>query len=1568
MPQERQRPGGGRTQRQPMRRMGTQNVNGFAAGNMEARGIMHAAHWAKLKLDVVLVTETHHTKDDEPKLDAAFMSSDAPPSRGGWRCVWSAAASRATCGVAVMIREGLQGFTVEEQYNTLPPSLPPQPPFSEQAWQAACMEGRLLALRVRWGGHNIQLACVYLPSGHVTAQQCMITHRLKPLLEAARAHSAVPVWAGDWNFVEHTALDSLTAANAARASAGATNTPLPLPSDNDRTRVAKDLHSECPGLTDVFRAMHPHSAHFTYFTTKRAAGTAVAAAGAAAAQRAGTPAGVAAANATAAAEAPSGAAQPAAGLTAQGSRIDRFYVSADWLAHVKQCRVPVKYSTSDHRVATIDILSRLSPEPGKGICRRRVSYSRRPDLVEHVQQWIAQAIQEAPASDDEFLTWWTGFKQALGAIVARTSSKARADDRAKLQPSAALVAAVDAAAAEVEAAAPGAAARYQKAQAEHADDAWQRARAAAPDCGYTWLHKHENPSPTISAILRPPLDSRTIPSLTNPLTGELVTAPRALAALMVANSARVSAAPNTDTAAVNAVLQAVDAQPERVGSTTATASLNTAAGSPSITAAQVRKALKRMAAGKAPGVDGIPVEVYKLHADVLAPLLARLFSAIGSTRRMPRDFLLGAIVYLHKKGPRCDAANYRPITLLNTDYKVLARVLADRLTPLLAATMGREQCAYLPGRRGGEAVWLLQLLPEALRRARKEAAVVFMDFAKAFDTVSRPFMFAVMRKVGVAEGLVQWAELLLSDTRAVAVVNGHVSKPAEFAAGVRQGCPLSPLLYLFVAHSLLCWLKQQNLGIEVGLRKLTAAQFADDCNAFLAKLQQAVPFHAAMLRFGDASGQRLNTSKTHIVRMGELRDAVPPGLPFTIVTSAETLGVRFSNEETTPPAALEQYWAPRIAAARANLERIRKMPLSSFGKAISISSYGVSKLLYFAEFMGPPPPKLLEPLQRLAAAVIDKRTPGKRGLTGIPRAVIEGRPEEGGFGQLPFQRHVRGRLAAWAKQLLTAPLRYDTPDEAPLFVSVARAILSSVSHGATPLALLPPRQHQHGEQDALWSVSMDKAYSQAALSVPAQRLFGALRCLPAPSIDTSGLQYGTWCRDAPLFFNPLITYTTSPAATQLEQRSEGLKLLKWGLLRTVQDLAELHAADAAAVKAVFGEIPATAIARLTAPGGSDSAVAALQPWLQHCDNAKPNRRTLKKLRLYHKVRTLSGTCNGDYYQARDEMQQRLAQRGASLQPRHERHEQLQRMWAAERHILRCVSFTHPRVAAGRQMQQLTVRELTAMQQDAAAEQRRQRSLAFVTEAMPAGEPAAALITTRNTFLATLPKVWALRWENRHKEVLWRLAVDGVPLYGSARFTRNASGPPPTTCCSGARAGRRHQFWDCPVAAAVRRELERCMPRRQHRPLARRHVWLLLPPKRGDVEEQVWHVVCLAALNAMNHGQRMLTALRMGGGSLSGAAARRCRRHNTAPTAPTPPAPTATDLQRQQASAAAVAYFWSQLRSFVALYQRSLPKTWPPLPAAHPFIGCVTAGDSCSLRVNAAEEPTITPTETTAAVA
>ncbi len=106
--------------------------------------------------------------------------------------------------------------------------------------------------------------------------------------------------------------------------------------------------------------------------------------------------------------------------------------------------------------------------------------------------------------------------------------------------------------------------------------------------------------------------------------------------------------------------------------------------------------MRRSRAGTAPGLNTLTLLYCK--SPLLPALLTRLYSAIGTTGQLPHGFHDGLITVLHKAGDRVDPANYRPITLLNTNYRLLAKVLANRLAPHLSKAMGPEQTAFVNGR------------------------------------------------------------------------------------------------------------------------------------------------------------------------------------------------------------------------------------------------------------------------------------------------------------------------------------------------------------------------------------------------------------------------------------------------------------------------------------------------------------------------------------------------------------------------------------------------------------------------------------------------------------------------------------------------------------------------------------------------------------------------------------------------------------------------------------------------------------------------------------------------------
>jgi hypothetical protein len=141
----------------------------------------------------------------------------------------------------------------------------------------------------------------------------------------------------------------------------------------------------------------------------------------------------------------------------------------------------------------------------------------------------------------------------------------------------------------------------------------------------------------------------------------------------------------------------------------------------------------------------------------------------------------------------------------------------------------------------------------------------------AYDSVSRAFLRQVLISMGVGDKFVSWVMLLLRPCHhcVCGAERLQVHQACRFQAGVRQGCPLAPLLYLFVGEALMCSMKAQpELGVVLAGSRLVAAQYADDVNPILKDAGVVAVLLHAMSVFGEASNQRLNSAKTKLLPVG----------------------------------------------------------------------------------------------------------------------------------------------------------------------------------------------------------------------------------------------------------------------------------------------------------------------------------------------------------------------------------------------------------------------------------------------------------------------------------------------------------------------------------------------------------------------------------------------------------------------------------------------------------------------------------------------------------------------------
>lgn len=196
---------------------------------------------------------------------------------------------------------------------------------------------------------------------------------------------------------------------------------------------------------------------------------------------------------------------------------------------------------------------------------------------------------------------------------------------------------------------------------------------------------------------------------------------------------------------------------------------------------------------------------------------------------------LSVILLIHKKGDKDILKNYRPISLTNTDYKIIKFVLEKRLQNILFKLINKNQTAYIKGRYIWENARLILDIFEYCETENINGLLLYLDFEKAFDSVEWNFLFKALQKVNISNKFIKWANILYTKPIFKMKNNGWLSKTCPKTRGVRQGCPLSALLYLFVAGILSIKINsnQEMKGKTINNCEIKSIQHAGDLSLAL---------------------------------------------------------------------------------------------------------------------------------------------------------------------------------------------------------------------------------------------------------------------------------------------------------------------------------------------------------------------------------------------------------------------------------------------------------------------------------------------------------------------------------------------------------------------------------------------------------------------------------------------------------------------------------------------------------------------------------------------------------------
>ena len=428
---------------------------------------------------------------------------------------------------------------------------------------------------------------------------------------------------------------------------------------------------------------------------------------------------------------------------------------------------------------------------------------------------------------------------------------------------------------------------------------------------------------------------------------------------------------------------------------------------------EIQSAVNNLKRNKSPGLDGLTPDFYKHFWSQLENLFIDMINESFNHGQLPDSLKKAVLTLLYKKGDRKLLENFRPISLTNYDYKIIAFVLAKRLQSVIAKIIGKDQSAYIKGRFIGFNSRMILDIIEYCNTNNKQGVIIGLDFRKAFDSLEWSFMFQTLKKFNFGEKFIQWIQILYFEPSLVIKNNGWLTNSIQMKRGVRQGCPISALLFILCVEIMSLGIKQNNniKGITLNNKEVKLSQYADDSTLILNNKESIAIAIDEVNRFSKVSGLELNKSKCEGLWLGTYRDnyqnkfnnIVFPNEPIKI------LGVYIGNDQIS---CLEKNWMPKIKKIETLAESWKKRKLTLFGKVQIINTLLVSKFVYNFSVLNVPE-NIIKQINKIIFGFLwNKRDR-------IKRKTIIAKLEKGGLNLVDIEAKINALKATWVSKLLT---------------------------------------------------------------------------------------------------------------------------------------------------------------------------------------------------------------------------------------------------------------------------------------------------------------------------------------------------------------------------------------------------------------------------------------------------------------------------------------------------------------------------------------------------------------------
>ncbi|CAA7020367.1 unnamed protein product [Microthlaspi erraticum] len=291
---------------------------------------------------------------------------------------------------------------------------------------------------------------------------------------------------------------------------------------------------------------------------------------------------------------------------------------------------------------------------------------------------------------------------------------------------------------------------------------------------------------------------------------------------------------------------------------------------------EIKAAFFALPRNKTSGPDGYSAEFFTGTWAIVGPEVVDAVKEFFTSGRLLKQWNSTTLVLIPKIPNASSTADFRPISCLNTLYKVISKLLASRLQQILLQVISPSQSAFMPGRLLSENVLLATEIVHGYNwRNIEPRGMLKVDLRKAFDSVRWDFVLATLKAIGIPNSFVNWINQCLSSATFIVSVNGNSGGFFESKKGLRQGDPLSP--YLFVlAMEVFSKLLQSRFDAgyihyhpKTEELNISHLMFADDVMVFFDRGTSSLHgISEALDDFASWSGLQMNKDKTQLFHAG----------------------------------------------------------------------------------------------------------------------------------------------------------------------------------------------------------------------------------------------------------------------------------------------------------------------------------------------------------------------------------------------------------------------------------------------------------------------------------------------------------------------------------------------------------------------------------------------------------------------------------------------------------------------------------------------------------------------------